>query len=93
MAERHGSRADGEVVTVGNNVAELLALFEQVDVVINMVGPFMQLGWPVFEACLAANCHYLDTTGEQDWTIAIAEKFGQAFEDKGLLLSPANSYM
>ena len=93
VAERHGSPADAEVVAVGNSVVELQALFEKVDVVINVVGPFMQLGWPVVEACLASDCHYLDTTGEQDWTVAIAEKYGQAFAEKDLLLSPACSYM
>jgi hypothetical protein len=93
VAERHGSRADTEVVTVSSDVADLTELFKKVDVVINVVGPFMQLGWPVVEACLAANCHYVDTTGEQDWMTAIDDKYGAAFEEKGLLLSPANSYM
>ncbi|MNG18237.1 hypothetical protein D3C84_1022860 [compost metagenome] len=53
----------------------------------------MQLAWPVVEACLQANCHYMDTTGEQDWTRAVADKYGEAFAAKGLLLCPATSYM
>ena len=53
----------------------------------------MQIAWPVVQAALQANCHYLDTTGEQDWSLAIKEEYGQAFADKGLLLSPACSYM
>jgi len=93
VKQRHGGPVDAEIVTAGNTVEELVPLLTKVDVVINVAGPFMQVAWPVVEAALAANCHYLDTTGEQDWVIAIAEKFGQAFAAKGLLLCPANSYM
>lgn len=93
VEQRHGAPVDAVLVEASNAIEELLPLFQQVDIVINVSGPFMQLGWPIVEACLQANCHYLDTTGEQDWTIAIQEKYGQAFADKNLLLSPANSYM
>lgn len=90
---RHGGPVDAQIAVASNSLDELVPLFEKVDVVINVAGPFMQLGWPIVEACLQAGCHYIDTTGEQDWTIAIQEKYGQAFADKGLLLCPANSYM
>lgn len=93
VEERHGSPVDAKIVAASNNVEELKPLFEQVDVVINVAGPFMQVAWPIVEACLETNCHYLDTTGEQDWTRAIQEKYGQSFADKKLLLSPACSYM
>ena len=93
VKQRVGGPVDATIVTANNTVAELLPLFKQVKVVINVAGPFMQVAWPVVEAALEAGCHYLDTTGEQDWTIAIADKFGKAFADKGLLLCPANSYM
>lgn len=79
--------------TAENTVEGLLPLFKEVEVVINTVGPFMQISWPVVQAALEANCHYLDTTGEQDWTDAIRAEYGQGFADKELLLSPANSYM
>lgn len=93
VEERHGAPVDAQIAVAGNTVEELLPLLDSVEVVINVAGPFMQVAWPVVEACLAANCHYLDTTGEQDWTIAIQEKFGAAFAEKNLLLSPANAYM
>jgi hypothetical protein len=93
VEQRHGAAVDAQIVTASNTVEELLPLFEKVDVVINVAGPFMQIAWPIVEAALSANCHYLDTTGEQDWTNAIKEKYGQDFADKGLLLCPANSYM
>ncbi|WP_394562097.1 saccharopine dehydrogenase family protein [Aquipseudomonas alcaligenes] len=95
VQERHGKRVDAELVTVEHSLGELVALLKKLEikVLINNVGPFMQLGWPVVEACLEAGVHYLDTTGEQDWTIAIGEKYGAGFAAKNLLLCPANSFM
>jgi hypothetical protein len=93
VEQRFAGKVDAEIIVANNSVEELIPLFESVDVVINVAGPFMQVSWPVVEACLQANCHYLDTTGEQDWTIAIQEQYGQKFADKQLLLSPALSYM
>jgi len=93
VEERFGGPVDADIGVASNTVEELMPLFEGVDVVINVAGPFMQVAWPIVEAALQANCHYLDTTGEQDWTNAIKQKYGQAFADKGLLLSPACSYM
>ena len=93
VEERLGRSFDVELAVASNNPEALRPFFEQVDVVINVAGPFMQMGWPIVETALECGCHYLDTTGEQDWTIAIAEKYGQAFADKGLLLAPACSYM
>ncbi|MES2127936.1 MAG: DUF5938 domain-containing protein [Pseudomonadota bacterium] len=93
VQQRHGAPVDAEIVVANNTVEELLPLFEQVDVVINVAGPFMQVAWPVVEAALQAGCHYLDTTGEQDWTAAIGAKFGAAFAARDLLLCPANSFM
>jgi hypothetical protein len=93
VEERHGKSFDAEIAVANNTVEELLPLFEKVDVVINVAGPFMQIAWPVVQAAFKANCHYIDTTGEQDWSLAIKKEYGQQFEDKGLLLSPACSYM
>ena len=93
VEQRVGDSVNAELVVANNTVEELTPLFERVSVVINVAGPFMQIGWPVVEACLASNTHYLDTTGEQDWVLAIKEKFGLAFADKDLVLCPANSFM
>ena len=93
VEERHGAPIDAEIAVASNSPDELRPWFEKVDLVINVSGPFMQLGWPIVETALECNCHYTDTTGEQDWSRAIGEKYGQAFADKGLLLAPATSYM
>jgi short subunit dehydrogenase-like uncharacterized protein len=80
--------ADYEVATVEHSVKALAGLFDGAKVVSNMVGPFSKYGPEVAEACLAAGCHYTDTTGEQDWVLDAKTRWGEKFSAKGLLLSP-----
>ena len=61
--------------------------------VCNTVGPFAQHGSEVVQACLATGCHYIDTTGEQDWLIRCDEDNGQRMAEQGLLLSPGIAQM
>jgi NAD(P)-dependent dehydrogenase (short-subunit alcohol dehydrogenase family) len=93
VKERLGRDLAFEIAAVNNTVDELQPLFEKVDIVINVVGPFMLLGAPVIEAASLANCHYLDTTGEQDWSLEIKEKYGDSFAERRLLLAPAMAWM
>ena len=85
--------AEYEVVEVAHNVDALTKLFDGASVVSNMVGPFINFGTEVVQACHAAGCHYLDTTGEQDWMLVAKEEWGRKFADKGLLLSPCVAQM
>ena len=78
-----------DVVEVAHDVDALTRLFEGASVVCNTVGPFITFGPEVVEASLAAGCHYLDTTGEQDWVLSAKSTWGQQFKEKGRLLSPA----
>ena len=82
-----------EIIEVAHDVEPLTELFDGGQVVLNTVGPFAQYGREVVEACIAAGCHYLDTTGEQDWLIICDEEYGQRMADKGLLLSPGIAQM
>lgn len=84
---------DAEIRTVAHNVKDLTDLFTGAKVVINVTGPFAQIGEPVVEAALNAGCHYLDTTGEQDFLFEMRDKYGAAYAAKNLLLSPACAYM
>ncbi len=61
--------------------------------VLNTVGPFARHGGEVVEACLASGCHYLDTTGEQDWLITCDETYGERMAERGLLLAPGVAQM
>lgn len=82
-----------ECRAVEHNVKALTELFKGADIVYNVAGPFMQLGHEVVEAALNAGCHYLDTTGEQDWMFVLKRDWGKKFEKAGLLLCPACSFM
>ena len=82
-----------EIVEVAHDVAPLTELFTGAQVVCNTVGPFAQYGREVVEACLAAGCHYLDTTGEQDWLITCDDEYGQRMAAQGLLLAPGIAQM
>src|SRR5258706_5551012 len=85
--------ASYEVAEVIHTTEALTHLFKGASVVLNTVGPFARFGPEVVEACLAAKCHYTDTTGEQDWLITLDEKYGAKFAAAGLLLSPGLAQM
>lgn len=85
--------ASYEVVEVAHTLEALTALFDGASVVLNTVGPFAKFGHEVVQACLAAKCHYTDTTGEQDWLITLEAEYGAQFAAAGLLLSPGLAQM
>ena len=85
--------ASYEIVEVIHTVEALTHLFKGASVVLNTVGPFTRFGPEVVEACLAAKCHYTDTTGEQDWLITLDQEYGARFAAAGLLLSPGLAQM
>ena len=84
---------DHEIVEVEHAVGPLSELFDGASVVCNMVGPFATYGHEVVEACLATGCHYLDTTGEQDWLIDAEAAYGTRMAAAGLLLAPGVAQM
>jgi len=85
--------ADVEVVQVDHTVEALTELLTGARVVCNTVGPFISHGPQVAEAALAAGCHYLDVTGEQDWLLDAQSRYGAAYADRGLLLAPGIAQM
>jgi short subunit dehydrogenase-like uncharacterized protein len=82
-----------EIVEVEHQVAPLTELLRGARVVCDTVGPFAQHGDEVVEACLASGCHYLDTTGEQDWLIRCDGVYGPRMAERGLLLAPGVAQM
>src|SRR5215467_1132920 len=82
-----------EIVEVAHQAEPLTELLAGARVVCNTVGPFAQYGSEVVEACLAAGCHYLDTTGEQDWLIQAEAGYGRRMAEAGLLLAPGVAQM
>lgn len=92
LAEAPGEHR-AQVAAVEHDEAALTRLLADARIVINVVGPFGQLGEPVVRAALAAGCHYLDTTGEPDYAIDMRDKYDRAFAEKGLLLASGCSFM
>jgi hypothetical protein len=84
---------DYRCVAVEHNEEAIKELLRGKKIVYNVVGPFMQLADPVVKAALDSGCHYLDTTGEQDWMMHAKRQYGEQFAAKGLLLIPACSWM
>lgn len=84
---------DYECVEVAHELGALKELFSGKKLVYNVVGPFMQLCEVVVKASLESGCHYLDTTGEQDWMLFCEKNYGKAYADASLLLVPACSWM
>jgi len=85
--------AEYKVVKVDHNEASLVELLRDAQVICNTVGPFARFGTEVVKAALEAGCHYLDTTGEQQWMMEMRDAFGDAYAQKGLLLAPGTAYM
>lgn len=88
-----GETVNAEIAVVSHEEDALASLFSDAKVVANVTGPFAEIGETVVKAALAADCHYIDTTGEQDFMLDMKSKYGKAFEVKGLVLSPACSFM
>jgi len=93
VAERVGASIDAEVAAVEHEEGALTELFSGAKVVVNVTGPFTVIGEPVVKAALNAGCHYLDTTGEQDFMLDMKAKYSDAYAEKGLVLAPATAYM
>ena len=85
--------ADYRIVEVEHTVEALTELFKGKKVVCNTVGPFPRFGMTVVEAALNAGCHYLDTTGEQEFLLQVDNRFGEAYAEANLVCSPATAYM
>jgi hypothetical protein len=84
---------EADVLSAQHNQQSLTALFTGAKVVVNVTGPFSEIGEVVVKSALQAGCHYLDTTGEQDFMLHMKQKYAADFAKKGLLLAPACAYM
>ena len=75
-----------------NDHDALLKIFEDADVVINCAGPFGLIGEGVVKAALEADCHYIDTTGEQDFVKTIYERYESAARQAGRVIVNACAF-
>ncbi|MCP4447550.1 MAG: hypothetical protein GY811_19750 [Myxococcales bacterium] len=70
----------------------LVDIFEDADVVVNCAGPFGLMGEGVVRAALAADCHYIDTAGEQDFVRSVYEQFESAARQAGRVIINACAF-
>jgi short subunit dehydrogenase-like uncharacterized protein len=82
-----------EIVEVEHTLDSLVKAFTGAKVVCNTVGPFVKFGLLTVEAALQAGCHYLDTTGEQEYIKNVRDQFGEQYRQAGLVVSPSLAYM
>lgn len=80
------------IAPVEHNVNDLVRTFKGHQIVINITGPYSLLGEAVVQAALAAGCHYLDTTGEQDFMLLIKERYGPQAKKLNRVVINANSW-
>ena len=61
---------------------------EEVDVVLNAAGPFIQTALPMLEACIAGKTHYVDISGDMPVLAALLEQSDRA-SAAGITVCPA----
>lgn len=93
VSEMRALGGDCEARVVAHTAAGLSQLLRGMRVVINTSGPFSLLGRAVVDAALHEHCHYLDTTGEQDFMLEMQREYGARFEREKLLLSPSTAFL
>jgi|GEM_PF-128510 short subunit dehydrogenase-like uncharacterized protein len=81
-----------QAMEVEHSIAGLRHAFASCEVVINCTGPFGLLGMTVVKAALEANCHYLDTTGEQDFMLEVKESMASLAEERERVVVTGNSW-
>ena len=69
------------------NVPKVVSNLEGVNVVLNCAGPFSKTAKPLIEACLLAQSHYLDITGELD-VFEMAKEFDLQAKDNEIIIMP-----
>ncbi|ABW15944.1 Saccharopine dehydrogenase [Parafrankia sp. EAN1pec] len=83
-----GTGFEVRIADIGDQDA-LRSAFGDVDAVVNTAGPFARLGAPVVRAAIAAEAHYVDTTGEQQYISDVFGAFASAAADAGVTIVPA----
>lgn len=83
-------RIGAETRTAGIDDPDALRrAFQDCAAVINCVTPFDSFGEPVLRAAIAAECHYVDTSGEQGYLARIFDTYAEQAERAGVTVLPA----
>jgi short subunit dehydrogenase-like uncharacterized protein len=93
VKEMRAGGADCEARAAEHSPPALRDVFRGAEVVINISGPFSRLGHAVVDAALVEGCHYLDSTGEQDFMLDVRRQYGDRFQRAKRLLSPSAAFL
>src|SRR6266540_1456278 len=82
---------DGEEIRVADagDGASLRSAFEGAFAVASLAGPFLEVGYEPVAAAIDAGAHYLDITGEQEFTRRVYADFGPRAAERELVLLSA----
>jgi len=83
---------DVEAAAVQHEVGAMTDLFRGKQVVINISGPYNQIGRDVVKAAVEAGCHYVDVTGEQDFMLDTRREFDAVAAQRDLAIIPSNAF-
>lgn len=75
-----------------DDAAALAAAFADCAVVVNAAGPFLDTADPVIGAALAAGCHYIDVTAEQESARATLQGWDAPAREAGVVVIPAAGF-
>lgn len=71
--------------------SEIARALQGINLVLNCAGPFSKTAFPMIEACLAANVHYLDITGEIEILEGV-HYFDHEAKAAGVVLCPGTGF-
>ncbi|HEX7478362.1 MAG TPA: DUF5938 domain-containing protein [Polyangiales bacterium] len=93
VSEIRARGADCEARVTEHTPWGLRELLHGMKVVINTSGPFSLLGHAVVDAALAEGCHYVDSTGEQDFMLDVRRDFSSRYAREKLVLAPSTAFL
>ncbi|CAE7871206.1 SCCPDH, partial [Symbiodinium necroappetens] len=73
-------------VIVANTRAEIEEMVEEAVVVLALAGPYLACGEQVLRACVEKGTHYIDITGEVNFSHFVIQKYHQAAKEKGIMI-------
>ena len=90
IARRYGFDDDQSriIVANSNDAAALLRLAHQTHVVLSSAGPYAIFGTPLVDACVVAQTHYVDITGETPWVRQLIDKHHDQARKDGTRIVP-----
>jgi short subunit dehydrogenase-like uncharacterized protein len=89
LAERLGC---GVVVADVRDPASMASLARSTRVVLTTAGPFVELGDPLVDACVAERTHYADLTGEVPFMRGLIDRHHAKAKAEGTTLLPASGF-